>query len=89
MYEQGSKYRGSPRIDEDIRQGPLKGSPAASNMRGLSKGSPMAFRIVSEITNARRLSPRFAGQERHGKRKVTSELCFFNSTHKKFYERIG
>ena len=89
VYEQGSKYRGSPRIDENIRQGPLKGSPVAFNMRGPSKGSPMAFRIVSEITNARRLSPRFAGQERHGKTKVTSELCFFNSTHKQFYGRTG
>ena len=89
VYEEGSKYRGSPRIDENIRQGPLKGSPVAFNMRGPSKGSPMAFKIVSEITNARRLSPRFAGQERHGKTKVTSELCFFNSTHKQFYGRIG
>ena len=34
MYEQGSKYRGSPRIDENIREGPLKGSHAAFNMRG-------------------------------------------------------
>ena len=89
VYEEGSKYHGSPRIDENIRQGPLKGSPVAFNTRGPSKGSPMAFRIVSEITNARRLSPRFAGQERHGKTKVTSELCFFNSTHKQFYGRTG
>ncbi|XP_073360037.1 uncharacterized protein [Aegilops tauschii subsp. strangulata] len=73
VYEQGSKYRGSPRFNENIRQGPLKGSPVAFNMRGPSKGSPMAFRIISEITNTRRLSPRFAGQERHGKTKDLAE----------------
>ncbi|XBI08830.1 hypothetical protein VPH35_136506 [Triticum aestivum] len=73
VYEEGSKYRGSPRIDENTRQGPLKGSPVAFNMSGPSKGSPMAFKIVSEITNARRLSPRFTGQERHGKTKDLAE----------------
>ncbi|KAE8817529.1 Protein FAR1-RELATED SEQUENCE 5 [Hordeum vulgare] len=62
-----------------MRQGPFKGSSLTFSMRGPSRGSSTAFRIVNEISNARRMSPRCVEECRHEERKYFTGRTTYES----------